>query len=177
MTQKDLLKILLCSYGYDRNIQIDKHNGDEGALGYSVYAENENGDFYEETNCEPLMYHIYCILDYMKKNDVGFESRYWNAYTKDILNDSVRQSMIDRWDEYKKQVAKNIAKYKPLRDWQKQNFPCPSCAINKKDHWDSINYNCELCHKHSCEILLNYYKEFRVRRLQIDNSEQKAINP
>ena len=171
MTQKDLLKILLCSYGYDRNIQIEKYYGDEGVLGYHVYAENENEDIYEETNCEPLMFHIYCILNYMKEHNVGFKSEYWMICTKDVLNDSTRQSLINRWDKDEEELVRNIAKYKPLEDWKKQNNPCPSCTINKKDHWDIAHYNCELNHTHSCEILLNFYEEARVRQLEIANGE------
>ena len=28
MTGKDFIKILLCSYGYDRNIKVETYNGD-----------------------------------------------------------------------------------------------------------------------------------------------------
>ena len=36
MTGKDFIKILLCSYGYDRNIKVETYNGDYGAPGYEV---------------------------------------------------------------------------------------------------------------------------------------------
>ena len=51
MTNKDVLKILLCSYGYDRNIKIETYRGDLGRIGYDVYAENKDDGRYEEVAC------------------------------------------------------------------------------------------------------------------------------
>ena len=47
MTGKDFIKILLCSYGYDRNIKVETYNGDFGAPGYEVEADHENGDHFQ----------------------------------------------------------------------------------------------------------------------------------
>lgn len=174
MTHADLLKMLLCSYGYDRQIRIEKYNNGEG-IGYEVYAENEDGDFYEETNGEGLMFHIYCILNYMKEHNIGFKSEYWTVNTKDIINDSTRKSLISRWDKDKEEIIKNIAKYKPLEDWKKENNPCPACTINKKDHWDIVHYNCELNHTHSCSIMLDFLEKVKIKHSDLTNKHDNQL--
>ena len=50
-------------------------------------------------------------------------------------------------------------KIKPVYDWRDANNPCPNCTINKKDHWDIIHYKCELNHKNSCKILIDFQNE------------------
>ena len=40
MTGKDIVKILLCQYGYDRNIEVTTYYGDYGAPGYEIRAEH-----------------------------------------------------------------------------------------------------------------------------------------
>ena len=170
MTQKDILKILLYSYGYDRNVRIDKYYGDGGCIGYAVYAENKEGDDYSEENCEGFMFHIFCILDYMKKTNADFKSDYWSLNIKDILNDKFIQSMIIASDKREEEHERWIIKHKPLEEWKKQNNPCPTCIINKKDHWDSIHYNCELCHNSSCNIMISFWEE--VGRMESEISEK-----
>lgn len=51
MTNKNVFKILLASYGYDRNIKIETYRGDGGCLGYDIYVENKEGDKYHEIAC------------------------------------------------------------------------------------------------------------------------------
>jgi len=164
MTNKDVFKILLCTYGYDRNIKIDTFRGEGGCMGYEIYAENKDGDSYEEENCEGLMFNIYQILDFMKENKVGFKSDWWNCKAKDISNDNIRASIIESWDISDNRVQDFIIATRPLDEWRKKNNPCPECKINKHDHWDIVHYNCELCHNSSCEIMRKFdsdYDKFR----------------
>lgn len=172
MTQKDIFKILLCSYGYDRNIKINKYYGEGGFIGYEIYAENEEGDYFEEENCEGFMFHIYCILDYMKENNVGFKSNYWNLIPKDVTDDNSRNALIATWDRNKEEIQQRIIKDKPIEEWKNKNNPCPSCTINKKDHWDSIHYNCELCHTHSCDIMIKFWKDVEKMREGYPNTTE-----
>jgi hypothetical protein len=159
MTNKDCLKILLCSYGYDRNIKIEIYRGDSGEVGYDVYAENKEGDIYNECDCEGLMFHIYEILDYMRQNEVRCPSTWWNYSTKDVLNDQGRESIIANLDRKEKELQESLIKMRPAFEWHASNNPCHACKINKHDHWDSIHYNCELSHTHSCEILIKFNEE------------------
>lgn len=98
MTNKDVFKILLCSYGYDRNIKIETYRGDEGFIGYDIYAENKEGDFYHEVNCEDFMFRIYEILNYMKENNAQFKSEWWSIPIKHVCNEESRNSLVAEWD-------------------------------------------------------------------------------
>lgn len=164
MNNKDILKILLCYHGYDRNIEIKTYHADGGWIGYDVHAENQEGGLYEEMNCEGIIFHIHCILEFMKENKIESKSKWWDVPIKYLLKDELRKESIDQWDKQEARTKEFIEKTKPLDEWRKKNNPCPNCTINKKDHWDTIHYNCELCHTQSCEILKSFesgYKTFR----------------
>jgi len=160
MTASDVLKIVLCSYGYDRKLTIKTYRGESGCVGYEVYAENKDGDSYYEINCEGIIFHVYQILDYMKETGRDFETHWWSYSLKYITDDDLRNKEIINWDAQEEKNKENALKSKPLTDWLSANNPCPSCKINKHDHWDDIHYNCELCHTHSCDILLKFHSDY-----------------
>ena len=163
MTNKDLFKILLCSYGYDRNIKIDTFRTDEGTFGYEIEAENEKGDVFYSVNGEHIMYNVFEILDYMKQNNVAYKSKWWGVPLKYVLDDAEREKSVKQWDDNDAQTQKDIERMTPLWNWRKENNPCPKCTINKKDHWDSVHYNCELNHTNSCNILKDFNREYNDR--------------
>ena len=72
MSGKDLLKLLLISYGFSVNIEISTYRGEGGCIGYDVSAEsqNKNEPGYHEVDCEGLQFHIYEILNFMHKNEI-----------------------------------------------------------------------------------------------------------
>lgn len=160
MTNKDLFKILLCSYGYDRNIKIETFRTDSGTIGYEIEAENKEGNVFHNIDGEGVVFDVYIILDYMKQNNVAFKSNWWSVPLKYLLNDAEREKLVNQWDANDVQIRKDIERMTPLWKWREENNPCPTCTINKKDHWDSIHYNCELCHTHSCSILLDFGKKY-----------------
>lgn len=160
MTNKDLFKILLCSYGYDRNIKIETFRTDSGTIGYEIEAENKEGNVFYNVDGEGVVFDVYMILDYMKQNNVGFKSNWWSVPLKYLLNDTEREKLVKQWDANDAQIQKDIERMTPLWNWREENNPCPTCTINKKDHWDSVHYNCELCHTHSCSILLDFEKSY-----------------
>lgn len=171
MTNKDVFKILLCSYGYDRNIKIETYYGDGGCVGYDIYAENKKGDFYHEIDCEDFMFRIYEILKYMKENEVGFKSDWWRYTAKYACDEESRNSLISGWDKRDDDNKKWSIAYKPIEEWHKKNNPCPTCTINKKDHWDDIHYNCEINHTHQCKIMIEHYekKSEMMRNIKIED--------
>lgn len=160
MTHKDIFKILLCSFGYDRDIKIDTFRTDCGTIGYEIEAENKAGDIFSECSGEGLVFNIYSILNYMKINNVDFNSNWWNVPLKYLLEDSERDSLVKQWDANDEEAQKNIEKFSQLWEWRSANHPCPTCKVNKKDHWDLIHYNCELCHTHRCDILREFEDKF-----------------
>ncbi|MGL5689951.1 MAG: hypothetical protein ACRDD8_03930 [Bacteroidales bacterium] len=164
MSNKDVLVMLLCTYGYDRNIKITTQKEDFGSVYYDIYAENENGDVYEETSAEGVMYHIYSILEYMKERDVSFKSEWWGIPTSKVTNTQTRESLVASWDKRNKEHAALIERNKPLTEWIVKNNPCPDCKINKKTHWDTVHYNCEGCHTNTCPTLKEYRNNYDLFR-------------
>lgn len=52
MSGKDFLTILLIAYGF-KKIEISTYRGYGNAIGYKIYAGNEEtGEYYQEANCE-----------------------------------------------------------------------------------------------------------------------------
>jgi hypothetical protein len=100
----------------------------------------------------------------MKSNNVALTTDWFNFSAKHIFNDELRNSAIIKRDEDNEKIKKSIIDMQPSFEWYNKNNPCPTCAINKRDHWDTVHYNCKLCHTHSCDILLKFnadYEEFR----------------
>lgn len=172
MTNKDLFKILLCLYGYDRNINIDTFRTDDGSIGYEIEAENKEGDVFHNVDGEGVVFDVYMILDYMRQNNVGFKSNWWSVPLKYISDDTEREKLVKQWDDSEESTKKHIEKMTPLYEWRKDNNPCPTCTINKKDHWDSIHYNCELNHTNSCSILKDFNREYQERQVKLLNEKK-----
>lgn len=120
MTNKDVFKILLCSFGYDRNIKIDTFRTDHGTIGYEIEAENKDGDVFSECNGEGVVFNIYTILNYMKTNVVDFNSKWWDIPVKYLLNDEEREKLVAQWDINDKQTQKDIERLAPLWEWRKK---------------------------------------------------------
>lgn len=172
MTNKDLFKILLCLYGYDRNINIDTFRTDDGSIGYEIEAENKEGDVFHNVDGEGVVFDVYMILDYMRQNNVGFKSNWWSVPLKYISDDTEREKLVKQLDDSEESTKKHIEKMTPLYEWRKDNNPCPTCTINKKDHWDSIHYNCELNHTNSCSILKDFNREYQERQVKLLNEKK-----
>lgn len=167
MTNKDLFKILLCTFGYDRNIKIDTFRREYGSMVYAITAENKDGDVFSECNSEGVLFNVYTIIEYMKDNNVGCDSKWWGYSLKHILVDSERDKILKQWDINDEKNQRQTDRLSPLWEWTKKNDPCPNCNINQKESWDIVHYNCELCHTHSCEILLDFEKEFERRKTEL----------
>lgn len=70
MSGKDILRLLLISYGFCRDIKIKTYTGDGGWIGYDIYARNDDGVEYSQIDCEGLLFHIYEIQDFMIENNI-----------------------------------------------------------------------------------------------------------
>ena len=119
MSGKDMLTLLLCSFGFDRNMKVEVEYVGYEEPAYMIYAENKDGEVYSEFNCEGLMFNIYKIIAYMTKyndflnhpsdetskldlRELYFESGWWDIAPKHILNESERNSIIKERDENEK---------------------------------------------------------------------------
>ena len=70
MSGKDFLTILLVAYGF-KNIEISTYRGCENAIGYKIYAGNdETGEYYQEENCEGIMFNIAHLINKMQERNI-----------------------------------------------------------------------------------------------------------
>ena len=103
MTGKDVLMLLLCTFGYERNVKIEVTRTGLEEPCYYIYAENKDGDVFYCDVSEGLMFSIYQIISYMTKYDryisapsdktrfldlheLSFESKWWEVPPKIILD-------------------------------------------------------------------------------------------
>ena len=182
MSGKDVLTLLLCSFGYDRNIKIEVTNVGYGEPMYDVHAENKDGDVYEQIDSEGLMFHIYEIISYMtgynkyinspsKKtknfdlSNLHFESKWWGVAPKHILNADTREKMIKENDERDERIKQEIERMKPFDKWVEEHNPCNSCTekvplTSLPSGW---HHDCEICYNGSCPKMRHFldveYKE------------------
>lgn len=70
MSGKDFLTILLVAYGF-KNIEISTYRGCGNAIGYKIYASNEEtGEYYQEENCEGIMFNIAHLINKMQERNI-----------------------------------------------------------------------------------------------------------
>lgn len=70
MSGKDFLTILLVAYGF-KKIEISTYRGYGNAIGYKIYAGNEEtGEYYQEANCEGIMFNIAHLINNMQERNI-----------------------------------------------------------------------------------------------------------
>lgn len=87
MSGKDVLRLLLISYGFCRNIEISTYMGEGGWIGYEVSANNDDGLEYYNVNCEGLLFHIHEIQYFMIEEKVVPRIMSGNYSNKHLLSD------------------------------------------------------------------------------------------
>ena len=117
------------------------------------------------------------VKTYLEKYiDGNFDYVQSNIYDQILIKSLYETGTKQRNESIKNRDQRNLESEQswkrnvPVIEWGNKNNPCPTCIINKKDHWDNVHYNCELHHTMSCDILLKFNKEFN-ERLKISNNE------
>jgi hypothetical protein len=87
MSGKDVLRLLLISYGFCRNIKINTYMGVGGWIGYEVSANNDDGIEYYAVDCEGLLFHIYEIQKFMRDENIEPRIMSGNFSNKHLLSD------------------------------------------------------------------------------------------
>lgn len=87
MSGKDVLRLLLISYGFCRNIEINTYMGNGGWIGYEVSANNDDGIEYYAVDCEGLLFHIYEIQKFMRDENIEPRIMLGNFSNKHLLSD------------------------------------------------------------------------------------------
>lgn len=176
MSGKDMLTLLLCAFGYDRNIKIETENVGYSEPRYIIHAENKDGDCYDRDDSEGLMFNIYEIISYMTNYDkyingpsektrkfdlhnLHFETMWWNVPPKRILNENERNTMVKEKDERDRKLQEECDKLKPFFEWEKKNNPCNTCT--EKVPLTSLpagwHHDCEICYNQSCPKMRRFF--------------------
>lgn len=82
MNGKDILRILLISYGFCRKIDIKTYAAGR-CIGYEVSASNDDGIRYHNEGFEGLLFHIFEIQDFMRDRNIPpriMRGRFSNKY-------------------------------------------------------------------------------------------------
>ena len=187
MTNKDIIKMMLTSISYGRDIDIDTFYDTDGNLVYDITAYHTFYDAYDEEallkidesnmpDCVSFM--CYGMYDFFKEyndfiidNAKNIQQDYLFSLKpiKFLTDDNHRHKIINDEIKRKKEVETFIKETKYISDWEKENHPCPQCKLNKKDHWDTIHYNCAEHHTMRCPLL----KEFQNKSSEMYREYQK----
>ena len=180
MTGKDFLKLLLCIYEYDTDIEIETERN-FGDLTYDVTATNKRTlDVYHGFD-EGLYSAVYSIIKYMselredaKNMIVEYEegepeddghsfppelsptpSYKWAMFPiKDILNDEFRDKMRKKWIEQKKYMDMYNEFFTDVEEKLQNSMPCRNGTCTDRVYRDDvINDNCELHYTMQCPKL------------------------
>lgn len=95
MSGKDVLRLLLISYGFCRNIEISTYMGDGGWIGYEVSASNDDGIEYYAVDCEGLLFHIYEIQKFMRDENIEPRSMLGNFSNKHLISDESLNKLLN----------------------------------------------------------------------------------
>lgn len=102
MSGKDFITLLLCLYGYDRDIDVKLNRGNDNCYGYDITAKNKDGDEYINDGCEGLMFYIKDIICYMEKRGIspyhGILDTYYDLNIKDFLDEDTRNRLLKQYD-------------------------------------------------------------------------------
>jgi len=90
MSGKDLLKLLLLVFGFNKNVVIKTYSGEGGYTGYDISAENEEIG-YTQVDCEGLLFHMFEILQFMNENNIKPTTIYGEYSIKEILKMNVSE--------------------------------------------------------------------------------------
>lgn len=185
MTGKDFLKLLLCIYEYDTDIEIETERS-FGDITYDVTATNKRTlDVYHGFD-EGLYSAVYSIIKYMTKfhedaknmiveyeegepEDDGHSfppevspapSYKWNLFSiKNILDDEFREKIRKKWIEQTKYSKMYHDFFNDVEEKLQNSMPCRNGTCTDRVYRDDvINDNCDLHYHMSCPKLRDWHK-------------------
>lgn len=95
MSGKDVLRLLLISYGFCRNIEISNYMGNGGWIGTEVSASNDDGIEYYAVDCEGLLFHIYEIQKFMRDENIAPRVMTGDFSNKHLLSDESLNKLLN----------------------------------------------------------------------------------
>lgn len=99
MTGTEIIRMVLCVAGYDRNVSVRAYKGEGLSQGYEVHAKNKNGDSFYAEHCEGLPFVIWEIMSHYKEYGNCSGSGWWNMPSNVFKSDESVKSIREAWDE------------------------------------------------------------------------------
>lgn len=111
MKSTDFITLLLCAYGFDRNIKIEYDNCNKF---YFIEALNKDEKEICIDYAISLIDVIYQISNYMNDNCIETTLRYVDTPLKYILNENLRNEMVRLEEEQNQKDLIQAEKLKPI---------------------------------------------------------------
>lgn len=191
MSGKDFLKIVMCLYRYDKDIDIVVWHDGDGVV-YGVNATNSRtGDCYNGVSYGPVdavhdfLQYIETLteywadlvavdnLDYDGEDDDYVDeppslSNDWVRYNmKQILDDNFREETIKKWKKDEKERSEFSEFFKDIDEWEKSSMPCRNGTCTEREWTDMPCVdNCIKNWRMSCPKLRQWHEDVRAKRMQ-----------
>lgn len=160
MSGKDMIKLLLISYGFHIGIKIEGSITEDGTYMYDVEAYNAEGEYFSDYSWFiDVIRNINKFMDNLRHPDpnlVFYESdepvkpvktdmyfRFNNISTKNLLDDKFRDEFYKKCKAEDDRHAQYCNDMKPVWEEDERTRPCPNCQEN--DH--SYPYGDDGCSK------------------------------
>lgn len=164
----EIIRMVLCLCGYDREVKVSSYKGDCGAQGYEYYAENNNGNDISDINCEGLVYNVWNIINLSKENvnPAPMVDLSWLDVPQYVFkSDKSVNELKAAWDEHEMKVCRNNERTRPISEWLQKNNPySEECIKNDHSYPYAGNYGCDKQYRHNCPRLREFdvkFKEFK----------------
>ena len=192
MSGKDFLKIVMCFYRYDKDIDIDVWRNDMEGVVYDVTATNSRtGDGYHGVSYGPVDA-VYDFLSYVENlkehwtdlvfvenldydgednnyvNEPPSISNDWVRYTmKHILDDNFREETIKQWNKDEQERSEFNEFFKDIDEWEKSSMPCRNGTCAEREWTDmSCVDHCVKNWRMSCPKLRQWHEDVKTKRTE-----------
>ena len=170
MTGTEIIRMLLCITGFDRNVQVSTYRGVEGVIGYNFYGENKDGETLSDYNCEGLAYNVWEILQQFKEGQSHANIDWIDAPQYIFKTDKSVNNLRKEWDKNEAETIEKSKKNEPVIKWLEENNPCSEeCTDN--DHLDktAVHYGCSKKYYHNCPKLKESDEKFSKFKENLSN--------
>lgn len=192
MSGKDFLKIVMCLYRYDKDIDIDIWRNDMEGVVYDVTATNSRtGDGYHGVSYGPVdaVYDFLSYIENLKEhwtdlvfvenldydgeddnyvNEPPSLSNDWVRYNmKQVLDDNFRKETIEKWKKDEQERSEFNEFFKEIDEWEKASMPCRNGTCNEREWTDmSCVDHCVKNWNMSCSKLRQWHQDVKEKRLK-----------
>lgn len=175
MSGKDMIKLLLISYGFHIGIKIEGAITEDGTYMYDVEAYNEEGEYFSDYSWFiDVIRNINTFMDNLRHPDPDLffaesgepvepvkTDMYWqfnNISTKNLLDDKFRDEFYKTCKARDDRQAQYCNDMKPVWEEDERTRPCPNCQEN--DHsYPYKNNGCSKGNRMTCQKLRRWLDE------------------